>query len=83
MFNSVHLFRQFLGAPVSVGTASIPDLTLCKGCTSLPMSHDLPFRSRPVDLLAHFQGKLAEFTMKPLKGLFNKLGPLDSLGRQI
>ena len=44
MFISVHLFCQFSGPPVSVGTASIPDLTLCRACTSLPMSHDLPFR---------------------------------------
>jgi len=75
MFISVYLFRQFSGPPVSVGTASIPDLTLCRGCTSLPMSHDLPFRSRPVDLLAHFQGKPAGFTVKSFKGSSNKLGP--------
>ena len=54
MFISVYLFRQFSGPPVSVGTASIPDLTLYRGCTSLPISRDLPFRLRPIDLLAHF-----------------------------
>ena len=43
MFISVHLFRQFSRMPVCVGTASIPDLTLCRGCISLPISHDLPF----------------------------------------
>jgi len=68
MFISVHLFRQFSGPPVSVGMASKPDLTHSRGCTSLPMSCDLPFGPRPVDLLAHFLGKPTGFTMKPFKG---------------
>ena len=44
------------------------------------MSHDLPFRPRPVNLLAHFRGRLAGFTMKPFKGSSNKLGPLGVCG---
>ena len=35
------------------------------------------------NLLTHFQGRSAGFTMKPFKGLSNELGPLDSLGKQI
>ena len=36
-----------------------------------------------VNLLTHFQGRSAGFTMKHFKGSSNKLGPLDSLGKQM
>ena len=32
------------------------------------------------NLLTHFQGRSAEFTMKPFKGSSNKLGPLGVCG---
>jgi cation diffusion facilitator CzcD-associated flavoprotein CzcO len=47
--NTNYLFYQFFEPPVSVGMASIPELTLYRGFTSLPMSHDLPFRPRLQD----------------------------------
>ena len=36
-----------------------------------------------ISLLTHYLGRSAGFTKKPFKGLSNKLGPLDSLGKQI
>jgi len=47
------------------------------------MSRDLPFRLRLIDLLAHYQGKSVEFTMKSFKGLFNKLGPLGFISQSV
>jgi len=83
MFISAHLFRQFFGPPVSVGTASIPDLTLCRDCTALPMSHDLHFRPRPIDLLTHYQGRSAGFTIKSFKGSSNELGSLGFISQSM
>jgi hypothetical protein len=36
-----------------------------------------------ISLLTHYQGRSAGFTMKSFKGSSNKLGPLDSLGKQM
>ena len=36
-----------------------------------------------VNLLTHFQGRSAGFTMKPFNGSSNKLGPLDLLDKQM
>ena len=33
------------------------------------------------NLLTHYQGRSAGFTMKPFKGSSNKVGPLDSLDK--
>jgi hypothetical protein len=49
---------------------------------TFPMSHDYPYTwggQSP----KHIQGEQAGFTMKPFKGSSNKLGPLDSLSKQI
>ena len=36
-----------------------------------------------ISLLTHYQGRSARFTMNPFKGLSNKLGPIDLVGKQI
>jgi hypothetical protein len=37
--SSNHLFCEFFGPLVTVSTAVITVLTLCRGCVSLPVSH--------------------------------------------
>jgi hypothetical protein len=49
---------------------------------TFPMSRDYPY-AQGGQSPKHFQGEQAGFTMKPFKGSSNKLGPLDSLGKQI
>ena len=39
--------------------------------------------SEAANLLTHYQGRSAGFTIKPFKGSSNKLEPLDSLDKQI
>jgi hypothetical protein len=57
-------------------------IKLCADVYTFPVSHDYPY-ARGGQSPKHFQGEQTGFTMKPFKGSSNKLGPLDSLGKQI
>ena len=67
---------------MTVSTAHISVYTLQRLYT-FTVSHDLPFRLRPDDLLAHSQGRPEGFTMKPFKGSSNKLGLLGFVSQSM
>ena len=77
-----HLFCKGSKPLMTVSTADI----LVLHSAEVVHSHcELLFTLSPkvANLLTHFQGRLTGFTMKPFKGSSNKLGPLDSLGKQM
>jgi hypothetical protein len=78
---SDHLFRKGPRPLVTVSTADISVLHSaevvhfqCESCS--------PY-ARVCKAPKHYQGEQTWYTMKPFKGLSNKLGLLDSLGKQI
>ena len=83
MFVNVHLFRQFSGPPVSVGTASIPVLNTLQRLYIF--THESWFTLSPevISLLTHYQGRSAGITMKSFKDSSNKLGPLGFISQSV
>jgi hypothetical protein len=77
-----HLFYKSLRPLVTVSTADIPVL---HSVEVVHFHYESWFTLSPevANLLTHLQGRSAGFTMKSFKGLSNKLGPLDSLSKQM
>ena len=75
-----HLFRKGPRPLVTVSTADIPVLHSTE-VVHFHCESSFTLSPKMANLLTHYQGRSAGFTMKPFKGSFNKLGPLDSLGK--
>ena len=82
IINSDHLFHKGPRPLVTVSTADIPILHSAE-VVHFHCESRFTLSPEVANLLTHFQGRLVGFTMKPFKGSFNKLGPLDSLDKQM
>jgi hypothetical protein len=76
-----HLFHKGPRPLVTVSTAVITVLHSievvhfhCESCSLYVQGLQGP---------KHYQGELTEYTIKPFESSSNKLGPLDSLGKQM
>jgi hypothetical protein len=77
-----HLFCKGPRPLVTVSTANIPVLHFAE-VVHFHCESWFTLSPEVIILLTHYQGRSAGFTMKSFKGSSNKLGPLDSLGKQM
>jgi hypothetical protein len=77
--------HQFCKGPMPLVTVSTADIPVLHSTEVVHFHRESWFTFSPevISLLTHYQGRSAGFTMKSFKGSSNKLGPLDSLGKQM
>ena len=74
-----------INVPRPLVTVSTADISVLHSAEVVDFHCESRFTLSPevASLLTNYQGWSSGFTMKPFKGSSNKLGPLDSLGKQI